>query len=59
MRRIQTRESITVRVPEGTYVKIEKLIKQEYPKLKTFSEVVRLALDQFFEVKQNATENEQ
>ena len=40
-------ETITIRVPDGERDKIEKVIKREYPKLKTISDVVRLALTNF------------
>jgi hypothetical protein len=40
-------ETITIRVPDGERAKIESVIKQEYPKLKTISDVVRLALNDF------------
>ena len=40
-------ETITVRVPDGERAKIESIIKREYPKLKTISDVVRLALSNF------------
>jgi hypothetical protein len=40
-------ETITIRVPDGEKAKIETFIKREYPKLKTISEVVRLALTDF------------
>lgn len=38
---------VTVRVPDGEREKIERVIKREYPKLKTISDVVRLALTDF------------
>ena len=40
-------ETITIRVPDGEREKIERIIKREYPKLKTISDVVRLALTNF------------
>ena len=40
-------ETITIRVPDGERAKIEGVIKREYPKLKTISDVVRLALADF------------
>ena len=40
-------ETITIRVPDGERAKIESIIKREYPKLKTISDVVRLALTDF------------
>jgi hypothetical protein len=40
-------ETITIRVPDGERAKIESVIKREYPKLKTISDVVRLALSDF------------
>ena len=40
-------ETITIRVPDGERAKIESMIKSEYPKLKTISDVVRLALSDF------------
>ena len=40
-------ETITIRVPDGEKAKIESIIKREYPKLKTISDVVRLALTNF------------
>ena len=40
-------ETITIRVPDGERAKIENVIKREYPKLKTISDVVRLALTDF------------
>ena len=40
-------ETITIRVPDGAREKIESIIKREYPKLKTISDVVRLALTNF------------
>jgi Arc/MetJ-type ribon-helix-helix transcriptional regulator len=42
-------ETITIRVPDGERAKIESLIKREYPKLKTISDVVRLAINNFLE----------
>ncbi len=44
-------EKITIRVPDGERAQIEKIIKQEYPKLKTMSDVVRLALNKFLSAK--------
>jgi len=41
------KETITIKLPIGERAKIEKVIKKEYPKLKTISDVMRLALDQF------------
>lgn len=38
---------VTVRVPDGEREKIEGIIKREYPKLKTISDVVRAALVEF------------
>ena len=40
-------ESITIRVPDGERAKIESIIKREYPRVKTISDVVRLALSDF------------
>ncbi len=40
-------EKIAIRVPEGERAKIETVIKAEYPKLKTISDVVRIALNDF------------
>ena len=40
-------ESITIRVPDGERAKIENIIKREYPRVKTISDVVRLALTNF------------
>jgi hypothetical protein len=40
-------ETITIRVPDGERAKIESVIKREYPKLRTISDVVRLALTNF------------
>jgi hypothetical protein len=40
-------ETITIRVPDGEKAKIESIIKREYPKLKTISDVVRLALTNY------------
>jgi Arc/MetJ-type ribon-helix-helix transcriptional regulator len=42
-------EKVTVRIPDGQREKIERVIKREYPKLKTISDVVRNALSQFLE----------
>jgi Arc/MetJ-type ribon-helix-helix transcriptional regulator len=47
-------QRVTVRVPDGKREQIECLIKQEYPKLKTISDVVRLALTDY--LKKDATE---
>ena len=41
------KEIIVVRVPDGDRAKIERLIKREYPKMKTISDVVRAALTDF------------
>jgi hypothetical protein len=38
---------VTVRIEKSEMTKIEQRIKQEYPKIKTVSGVVRLALDEF------------
>jgi Arc/MetJ-type ribon-helix-helix transcriptional regulator len=40
-------EKITVRIPDGQREKIEWLIKREYPKMKTISDVVRIAITDF------------
>ena len=40
-------ETITIRVPDGEREKIASIIKRDYPKLKTISDVVRLALTNF------------
>ncbi len=40
---------VTVRVPDEDQKKIEKRIKREYPVLKTVSDVVRKALEEFLE----------
>lgn len=42
-------ETITIRLPDGERAKIETIIKREYPKMKTMSDVVRLALTDFLE----------
>ena len=42
------KETVTIRVPDGERAKIESVIKYEYPKLKTYSDVMRLALKEFF-----------
>ena len=42
-------ETITIRVPDGERAKIERIIKREYPKLKTMSDVVRVAVTEFIE----------
>lgn len=42
-------EKVTVRVPDGQREKIERVIKREYPKMKTISDVVRTALSEFLE----------
>lgn len=42
-------EKVTVRIPDGQREKIERLIKREYPKMKTISDVVRHALGQFLD----------
>jgi len=39
-------EKVTVRIPDGQREKIERLIKREYPRMKTISDVVRHALSQ-------------
>ena len=38
---------VTVRVTDGDRHQIEQVIKREYPKLKNYSDVVRLALERF------------
>jgi len=40
---------IAVRIDKQTLEQIEKFIKKEYPRTKTVSEVVRLALRKFLE----------
>jgi Arc/MetJ-type ribon-helix-helix transcriptional regulator len=42
-------EKVTVRIPDGQREKIERVIKREYPKMKTISDVVRNALSQFLD----------
>ena len=41
------KETIVFRVPDGDKARIERYIKQQYPKTKTISEVVRAALTDF------------
>ena len=41
------REILTVRVPDGEKKKIAAVVKQEYPQLKNYSDVVRCALNEF------------
>jgi hypothetical protein len=38
---------VTVRVTDDNRLQIEQIIKKEYPKLKNYSAVVRLALTNF------------
>lgn len=40
---------ITFRVKKGELAKIQMFIKQNYPEVKNVSQVVRLALDEFFD----------
>ncbi|MEM0095589.1 MAG: ribbon-helix-helix domain-containing protein [Candidatus Bathyarchaeia archaeon] len=43
---------IAIRIPETLKQQIEQFIKREYPKYKTYSEVVREALKRFLEGEQ-------
>jgi Arc/MetJ-type ribon-helix-helix transcriptional regulator len=45
---------VTVRIEDSEMAKIEQRIKQDYPKIKTVSGLVRAALDEFL-----GTENKQ
>jgi Arc/MetJ-type ribon-helix-helix transcriptional regulator len=47
----RTKTRITIEISEVDKHKIEDVIKKEYPKLKTVSDVVRTALQEF--LKQN------
>jgi len=40
---------LAIKIPETLKQQIEQFIKREYPKYKTYSEVVRTALKQFLE----------
>ena len=40
---------LSVQISEAEHQKIEATIKREYPKVKTVSDVVRAALEQFLE----------
>jgi Arc/MetJ-type ribon-helix-helix transcriptional regulator len=40
-------ETITIRLPDGERAKIEAIIKREYPRLKSISDVVRSALNDY------------
>lgn len=45
-------ETITIRLPDGERSKIETIIKREYPKMKTMSDVLRTALNDFLKKQQ-------
>ena len=47
------RYRITVEIKKGDREKIEAVIKEEYPKLKNISDVVRQALKEFLEKSNN------
>ena len=44
------RTRITVEIGESEKLKIEEAIRREYPKLKTVSDVVRAALQEFLKI---------
>ena len=44
---------IGIRIPESLKQQIEQFIKREYPRYKTYSEVVREALKRFLEGENN------
>jgi hypothetical protein len=48
------KDRINIRVPDGERTEIEHIIKREYPKLKTVSDVVRLALTDFLAKQQES-----
>jgi len=45
---------ITFRIKKGELAKIQIFIKQNYPKVKNVSQVVRLAIDEFFAKSEDA-----
>jgi Arc/MetJ-type ribon-helix-helix transcriptional regulator len=46
------RQRITIQIDPTQKQEIESFVKNEYPRVKTISEVVRAALDEFLEKKQ-------
>jgi Arc/MetJ-type ribon-helix-helix transcriptional regulator len=47
MNKNKMEKRVTVRVTDSDRQQIEQVIKKEYPKLKNYSDVVRLALNKF------------
>ena len=43
------RDRITIQVESGQKQKIESFVKDEYPRIKTVSEVIRAAIDEFLD----------